>query len=74
MGSTLALTSHLSCPGGELLENVHDLLLGREKASFLPVHALATCHSFKLKMLDGETIGNPLDVKMFDFTRWTLYE
>ena len=55
---------------GELLENVHDLPLGRDKASFL--HALATCHS--LKMVDGETIGDPLDVKMFDFTRWTLDE
>ena len=55
---------------GELLEIVHDLPLGKDKASFL--HALATCHS--LKMVDGETIGDPLDVKMFDFTRWKLDE
>jgi cation-transporting ATPase 13A3/4/5 len=25
-------------------------------------------------MVDGENIGDPLDVKMFDFTRWTLDE
>ncbi|KAJ7647229.1 hypothetical protein FB45DRAFT_892809 [Roridomyces roridus] len=55
---------------GELLENVHDLPLGKEKATFL--HALATCHS--LKMVDGQVIGDPLDAKMFEFTRWTLEE
>ena len=55
---------------GELLEDVHDLRLSKDKTSFL--HALATCHS--LKMVDGETIGDPLDVKMFGFTRWTLDE
>ncbi|KAJ7497400.1 hypothetical protein FB451DRAFT_1211342 [Mycena latifolia] len=55
---------------GELLEEVHDLPLGKEKATFL--HALATCHS--LKMVDGDIIGDPLDAKMFEFTRWTLEE
>ena len=56
---------------GELLDHVHDLpSAGKEKASFL--HALATCHS--LKMLDGMPTGDPLDVKMFEFTRWTLEE
>lgn len=42
----------------------------KDKASFL--HALATCHS--LKMVDGDVIGDPLDVKMFEFTKWTLEE
>lgn len=57
---------------GELIDNVHDLPSARtkEKATFL--HALSTCHS--LKMLDGVPIGDPLDVKMFEFTRWTLEE
>lgn len=55
---------------GELLEDIHDLPLAREKATFL--HALASCHS--LKMVNGEVIGDPLDVKMFEFTRWTLEE
>jgi len=55
---------------GELLDNVHDVPLGNDKATFL--HALATCHS--LKMVDGEALGDPLDVKMFEFTKWTLEE
>ncbi|KAJ7594428.1 P-type ATPase [Mycena floridula] len=55
---------------GELLENVHDIPLGQDKATFL--YALATCHS--LKMVAGEIIGDPLDAKMFEFTRWTLEE
>lgn len=55
---------------GELIEDIHDLPLGKDKATFL--HALATCHS--LKMVDGVVIGDPLDVKMFEFTKWTLEE
>jgi len=55
---------------GELLEDVHDLPLGNSKASFL--HALATCHS--LKSVGDEVIGDPLDMKMFEFTKWTLEE
>ena len=55
---------------GELIEDVHDLPSLKNKANFL--HALATCHS--LKMVNGEVIGDPLDVKMFEFTKWTLEE
>ncbi|KAH8828068.1 P-type ATPase [Flagelloscypha sp. PMI_526] len=55
---------------GELLDDVVDLPHGSEKAQFL--HALATCHS--LKLIDGEVLGDPLDVKMFEFTKWTLDE
>lgn len=57
---------------GELISEVNDLPLGSGagKASFL--YALATCHS--LKVVDGEVIGDPLDAKMFEFTRWTLEE
>ena len=36
------------------------------------LHALATCHA--LKIIDGEAIGDPLDIKMFEYTRWTLDE
>lgn len=36
------------------------------------LYALATCH--QLKMIDGEVIGDPLDIKMFEFTGWTLDE
>ncbi|EJD02982.1 Ca-transporting ATPase [Fomitiporia mediterranea MF3/22] len=57
---------------GELIEDIHDLPseAGAGKASFL--HALTTCHM--LQVVDGETIGDPLDVKMFNFTQWTLEE
>ncbi|KAI1377354.1 hypothetical protein F4677DRAFT_416128 [Hypoxylon crocopeplum] len=33
---------------------------------------MATCHS--LRSIDGELMGDPLDVKMFEFTRWTFEE
>ena len=33
------------------------------------LYALATCHS--LKIVHGEVIGDPLDVKMFEYTDWT---
>jgi cation-transporting ATPase 13A3/4/5 len=36
------------------------------------LYALATCH--QLKLIDGEVIGDPLDIKMFEFTGWTLDE
>lgn len=57
---------------GELLENIHDLQpdAGSGKALFL--HALATCHM--LQTVNGEIVGDPLDVKMFKFTQWTLEE
>ncbi|KDQ21478.1 hypothetical protein BOTBODRAFT_25926 [Botryobasidium botryosum FD-172 SS1] len=55
---------------GELVSEVRDLPLAQSKANFL--YALATCHS--LKVIEGETIGDPLDVKMFEFTGWTMEE
>ncbi|KAI6026280.1 hypothetical protein BKA83DRAFT_4241204 [Pisolithus microcarpus] len=55
---------------GQLIDNVYDLPNVHDRANFL--HALATCHS--LRLVDGEAIGDPLDVKMFGFTRWTLEE
>ncbi|MBE3042990.1 HAD-IC family P-type ATPase [Candidatus Bathyarchaeota archaeon] len=33
---------------------------------------MATCHS--LRAVDGELVGDPLDVKMFDFTGWRFEE
>lgn len=55
---------------GELIDDIHVLPAADDKASFL--HALAACHS--LKSVDGRAIGDPLDAKMFEFTRWTLDE
>ncbi|CAG8686790.1 1616_t:CDS:10, partial [Ambispora leptoticha] len=34
--------------------------------------AMTTCHS--LKLVNGELIGDPLDLKMFEFTNWILEE
>ncbi|KAI1503516.1 hypothetical protein F5X99DRAFT_425362 [Biscogniauxia marginata] len=33
---------------------------------------MATCHS--LRSVDDELVGDPLDVKMFEFTRWSFEE
>lgn len=34
--------------------------------------AMATCHS--LRSVDGELVGDPLDLKMFEFTGWSFEE
>lgn len=36
------------------------------------LYALATCHA--LKLIDGEILGDPLDIKMFEYTGWSLDE
>ena len=36
------------------------------------MYAMATCHS--LRLVDGELLGDPLDLKMFDFTGWSFEE
>ena len=33
---------------------------------------MATCHS--LRSVDGELVGDPLDLKMFEFTGWSFEE
>lgn len=47
-------------------------LRGGHKDKIPLLYALATCHS--LKIVDGEILGDPLDIKMFEFTGWTLEE
>lgn len=36
------------------------------------LHTMATCHS--LHSVDGELVGDPLDLKMFEFTNWSFEE
>ncbi|KAJ1952721.1 hypothetical protein EC988_003397, partial [Linderina pennispora] len=36
------------------------------------LHALATCHA--VKVIDGQLVGDPLDVKMFESTGWIIEE
>ncbi|KAH8119391.1 Ca-transporting ATPase [Phellopilus nigrolimitatus] len=57
---------------GELIEDIHDLPSDAGSGKALFIQALATCHM--LQVVDGEILGDPLDVKMFNFTQWTLEE
>lgn len=36
------------------------------------LYTMATCHS--LRKVDGKLVGDPLDVKMFEFTDWSFEE
>ncbi|KAK3945050.1 vacuolar cation-transporting ATPase YPK9 [Diplogelasinospora grovesii] len=36
------------------------------------LYTMATCHS--LRSVDGELVGDPLDLKMFEFTTWSFEE
>ncbi|OAQ96307.1 hypothetical protein LLEC1_00157 [Akanthomyces lecanii] len=36
------------------------------------MYTMATCHS--LRSIDGELVGDPLDLKMFEFTKWSFEE
>lgn len=57
----------------ELFPGVDDIpVIGVEDAKTPMLHALATCHS--LKLVDGQLMGDPLDLRMFEFTHWSLEE
>ncbi|KAL8278174.1 hypothetical protein RQP46_009347 [Phenoliferia psychrophenolica] len=57
----------------ELHQDPDDVpIFGAADAKTPLLHALATCHA--LKIVDGEVIGDPLDLRMFEFTNWTLEE
>ncbi|KAJ1973976.1 hypothetical protein H4R34_004894 [Dimargaris verticillata] len=74
LGAQCMLASHPDHLG-ELCDTAEKLPDGRSASPASPVrllHALATCHS--LKVVDGEVVGDPIDIKMFEFTGWTLEE
>ncbi|KAG0284884.1 hypothetical protein BGZ96_010787 [Linnemannia gamsii] len=60
---------------GEMMSDVDEMhhapTTTLEKCMAL-LFAMTTCHS--VKSLNGELIGDPLDLKMFEFTQWTLEE
>ncbi|KAF9147252.1 hypothetical protein BG015_011143 [Linnemannia schmuckeri] len=59
----------------EMLSNVdemHHAPASVLEKSMALLFAMTTCHS--VKSLNGELIGDPLDLKMFEFTQWTLEE
>jgi cation-transporting ATPase 13A3/4/5 len=66
---------------GDILSDAHSLLPGpsyvRDPTMDYKVHraalfTMATCHS--LRVVDGELVGDPLDLKMFEFTGWLFEE
>ncbi|KAG0150885.1 hypothetical protein CROQUDRAFT_709427 [Cronartium quercuum f. sp. fusiforme G11] len=57
----------------ELYDEIEDVpILGADDSKTPLRHALATCHG--LKVVNGQVIGDPLDLKMFQFTRWSIEE
>jgi cation-transporting P-type ATPase 13A2 len=75
------LVQHPEIRFGDILEEARDLLppapYDRDPTVDYRVNkhmlwTMATCHS--LRMVDDELIGDPLDVKMFNFTEWSFEE
>jgi cation-transporting ATPase 13A2 len=57
----------------EVFEDADSIPMASAADSKTPLlHALATCHA--LKLVDGELLGDPLDLRMFEFTKWDLEE
>ncbi|KPI41682.1 putative cation-transporting ATPase [Cyphellophora attinorum] len=75
------LVQHPSIRFGEILEEAQavlpfskydrDPMIDYQVNKYM-LYTMATCHS--LRLVDDELIGDPLDVKMFDFTGWTFEE
>ncbi|KAF8929411.1 hypothetical protein BGZ58_008955 [Dissophora ornata] len=60
---------------GEMLDNMDQMQSAPDtilETSMPLLYAMATCHS--VKSVNGDLIGDPLDLKMFEFTRWILDE
>lgn len=62
----------------DLLKNPEALSTGPYTAGSVPgasaaiLYTMATCHS--LRSVDGSLVGDPLDLKMFEFTTWDFEE
>ncbi|KAJ1562013.1 hypothetical protein HK096_002457 [Nowakowskiella sp. JEL0078] len=59
----------------QLLQTQHDspqLVQNSISAYPLIICGMAICHS--IKVVDSELIGDPLDIKMFEFTKWSIEE
>jgi len=75
------LVQHPEIRFGDTLEEVQDLLppasYDRDptinyRVNKNMLYTMATCHS--LRLVDDELIGDPLDLKMFEFTGWNFEE
>ncbi|RVX69518.1 hypothetical protein B0A52_06582 [Exophiala mesophila] len=75
------LVQHPEIRFGDSLEEVHEVLppasYDRDptvdyRVNKNMLYTMATCHS--LRVVDDELIGDPLDLKMFQFTGWSFEE
>ncbi|KAL2429098.1 cation-transporting ATPase [Exophiala dermatitidis] len=75
------LVQHPEIRFGDILEEAHEVLppapYDRDptvdyRVNKNMLYAMATCHS--LRLVDDELIGDPLDLKMFQFTGWSFEE
>uniref|UniRef100_A0AAR5QDK6 Cation-transporting P-type ATPase C-terminal domain-containing protein n=1 Tax=Dendroctonus ponderosae TaxID=77166 RepID=A0AAR5QDK6_DENPD len=64
------MNSVLPCVGAKFFEPVSNISGLNVQSKF--VQGMATCHS--LTTIDGKMNGDPLDLNMFEFTKWTLEE
>ncbi|KAK4669720.1 uncharacterized protein QC763_205500 [Podospora pseudopauciseta] len=65
----------------DLIENPDDLAVGHDQPPAVggkpdtrstALYTMATCHA--LRKIDGEMLGEPLELKMFEFTKWSFEE
>jgi cation-transporting P-type ATPase 13A2 len=75
------VVSPLTGKFGLPIKDLSSSVLGPERSSYptdeysvlkAALYTMATCHS--LRSVDGELVGDPLDLKMFEFTRWSFEE
>ncbi|RMZ91959.1 hypothetical protein DV736_g786, partial [Chaetothyriales sp. CBS 134916] len=75
------LVQHPEIRFGELLDEHQEVLPSAKydrdptmdyRVNKTMLYAMATCHS--LRLVDDDLIGDPLDVKMFQFTGWSFEE
>ncbi|GKT50259.1 putative CDP-alcohol phosphatidyltransferase class-I family protein [Colletotrichum spaethianum] len=66
--TTGKFTNVLTDPSSLVLDQAGDSASKLKAALF----TMATCHS--LRSVDDELMGDPLDLKMFEFTRWSFEE
>ncbi|KAK0663981.1 putative type V cation-transporting ATPase [Cercophora samala] len=65
----------------DLIESPEDLAVGQDQLATVgdkpdtrstALYTMATCHT--LRKIDGEMLGEPLELKMFEFTKWSFEE
>ncbi|KAK3378169.1 hypothetical protein B0H63DRAFT_479050 [Podospora didyma] len=71
--STIRFSETLTDPDALVPNQYHGSgIEGSDDTLKAALYTMATCHS--LRSVDGELMGDPMDLKMFEFTRWTFEE